>query len=138
MTDYRGSLYRVSPFGNLRIKGCSAPPRSVSPPRCVLHRHFESRHPPYALNFLLGKLKTTFIQDTLTHISHTTHTLTNRFVSICNPVCNVRKDLITRCLPPLLKGACRNRDLIDRDRDVRTINLSTKKPLEAVNNTKGV
>jgi len=39
----------VSPFGNLRIKGCSAPPRSVSPPRYVLHRLLKPRHPPYAL-----------------------------------------------------------------------------------------
>ena len=36
----RGSLDGVSPFGHLRIKGCSAPPRSVSPPRRVLHRFF--------------------------------------------------------------------------------------------------
>ena len=38
-----------SPFGNLRIKGCWAPPRSLSQPRYVLHRLLESRHPPYAL-----------------------------------------------------------------------------------------
>ena len=39
----------VSPFGDLRIKGCSAPPRSVSSPRYVLHRLLKPRHPPYAL-----------------------------------------------------------------------------------------
>lgn len=43
------SFYRVSPFGHLRIEGCLAPPRSVSPPRRVLHRHSSPRHPPYAL-----------------------------------------------------------------------------------------
>ena len=40
---------RVSPFGNLRIKGCSPPPRSISPARRVLHRLSKPRHPPYAL-----------------------------------------------------------------------------------------
>src|SRR3989344_4028772 len=39
----------VSPFGHLRIEGCLAPPRSVSPPRRVLHRLPKPRHPPYAL-----------------------------------------------------------------------------------------
>ena len=39
----------VSPFGHLRIKGCLAPPRSVSPPNCVLHRHTKPRHPPCTL-----------------------------------------------------------------------------------------
>ncbi len=38
--NYQVILDRVSPFGHLRIKGCSAPPRSVSPPRHVLHRFF--------------------------------------------------------------------------------------------------
>jgi hypothetical protein len=36
--DHHSSCDRVSPFGHLRIKGCSAPPRSVSSPRHVLHR----------------------------------------------------------------------------------------------------
>ncbi len=40
---------RVSPFGNLRIKGCLAPPRSVSHAYCVLHRSSVPRHPPYAV-----------------------------------------------------------------------------------------
>ena len=39
----------VSPFGNLRITGYYAPPRSVSPLRRVLRRSLMSRHPPYAL-----------------------------------------------------------------------------------------
>src|SRR3989344_5214347 len=43
------SFCRVSPFGHLRIEGCLAPPRSVSPPRRVLHRQSSPRHPPYAL-----------------------------------------------------------------------------------------
>ena len=47
--SHRVLLYGVSPFGNLRIKGCWAPPRSVSPPNCVLHRLLLSRHPPHAL-----------------------------------------------------------------------------------------
>ena len=48
--SHRGLLYGVSPFGNLRIKGCWAPPRSVSPPNRVLHRLLQSRHPPHALS----------------------------------------------------------------------------------------
>ena len=39
----------VSPFGHPRIKGCSPPPRGVSPARHVLHRRLKPRHPPYAL-----------------------------------------------------------------------------------------
>ena len=39
----------VSPFGHLRIKGCSPPPRSLSQARHVLHRFSKPRHPPYAL-----------------------------------------------------------------------------------------
>lgn len=50
------SLYGVSSFGHLRIEGCLAPPRSVSPPRCVLHRLSKPRHSPYALIcFLLSR-----------------------------------------------------------------------------------
>ena len=49
----------VPPFRNLRVKGCSAPRRSLSQLRYVFHRFLESRHPPYALNFLLGNLKIT-------------------------------------------------------------------------------
>ena len=44
-----------SPFGDLRIKGRSAPPRSLSQLCRVLHRLFESRHPPYALKFPIRK-----------------------------------------------------------------------------------
>ena len=47
----------VSPFGNLRIIGCYAPPRSVSPLRCVLHRLSVSRHPPFALMTSLHKFR---------------------------------------------------------------------------------
>lgn len=39
----------VSPFGNLRVTGCLAPYRRLSQPNRVLHRSFQSRHPPYAL-----------------------------------------------------------------------------------------
>ena len=56
---YRSLSYRVSPFGNLRIKACSAAPRSLSQLRYVLHRHKKPRHPPYALDFPLGNLHTT-------------------------------------------------------------------------------
>ncbi len=56
---HRGLLYEVSPFGHLRIKDCLASPRSLSQPRYVLHRLLESRHPPYALTFLLGTVKIT-------------------------------------------------------------------------------
>lgn len=48
----------VSSFGNFRIKGCLAPPRNLSQPDYVLHRSSEPRHPPYALTFLLGNVKT--------------------------------------------------------------------------------
>ncbi len=41
----------VSPFGHLRITGCSPPPRSLSQARHVLHRFSKPRHPPYALNY---------------------------------------------------------------------------------------
>ncbi len=47
--DYCGLRSKVSPFGNSRIIGCYAPPRDVSPLRCVLHRLLMSRHPPFAL-----------------------------------------------------------------------------------------
>ena len=40
----------VSPFGHPRIKVCYATPRGLSQLRHVLHRPFESRHPPTALN----------------------------------------------------------------------------------------
>ena len=46
---------QVSPFGNLRIKGCFAPPRSISSQRHVLHRLLKSRHPPCALKFPVKK-----------------------------------------------------------------------------------
>ena len=58
-TYYGSSSHRVSPFGNLRIKACSAAPRSLSQLRYVLHRHKKPRHPPYALDFPLGNLYTT-------------------------------------------------------------------------------
>ncbi len=55
----------VSPFGHLRIEGCLAPPRSVSPPRRVLHRLPKPRHPPYALQVSSptrkGRLRTAII-----------------------------------------------------------------------------
>ncbi len=41
----------VSSFGDLRIKGCYTPPRSLSQLRHVLHRLFVPRHPPYTLGF---------------------------------------------------------------------------------------
>ena len=53
----RGLLYRVSPFGNLRIKDCFASPRSLSQQRHVLHRLLKSRHPPYALKFPVKKFE---------------------------------------------------------------------------------
>ena len=53
----RGLLDRVSPFGNLRIKGCYTPPRSLSQLRHVLHRLLKSRHPPYALKFPVKKFE---------------------------------------------------------------------------------
>ena len=49
LRDNRGLHDWVSPFGNLRITGCYAPPRSVSPLRRVLRRLLMSRHPPFAL-----------------------------------------------------------------------------------------
>ena len=49
LQDHCGLRNEVTPFGNLRITGCYAPPRSVSPLRRVLHRLLESRHPPFAL-----------------------------------------------------------------------------------------
>ena len=52
-----GLLHRVSPFGNLRIKGCYTPPRSLSQLRHVLHRLLKSRHPPYALKFPVKKFE---------------------------------------------------------------------------------
>ena len=39
----------VSPFGHLRIKGCSAPPRSLSQLATSFIASSKSRHPPYAL-----------------------------------------------------------------------------------------
>ena len=53
--DCKGLLYRVSPFGDLRIKGYYTPPRSLSQLRHVLHRLLKSRHPPYALKFPVKK-----------------------------------------------------------------------------------
>ena len=50
LRNYRVLRDRVSPFGHPRIKGCSPPPRGVSPARHVLHRRPNPRHPPYALN----------------------------------------------------------------------------------------
>lgn len=47
---HAGLPHGVSPFGNLRIIGCYAPPRSVSSLRYVLRRLLMSRHPPFALN----------------------------------------------------------------------------------------
>jgi hypothetical protein len=47
--DY-GLRNQVSPFGHSRITGCYAPPRDISLLRRVLHRLFQSRHPPFALN----------------------------------------------------------------------------------------
>ena len=58
--DRRGLLDGVSPFGNLRIKGCYAPPRSLSQLRYVLHRLLKSRHPPYALKFPVKKFTNHF------------------------------------------------------------------------------
>ena len=55
--DYRGLLYRVSPFGNLRINSCYTLPRSLSQLRHVLHRLLKSRHPPYALKFPVKKFR---------------------------------------------------------------------------------
>ncbi len=41
---------RVSPFGDLRIKGYKPPPRSLSQAGYVLHRCPKPRHPPRTLN----------------------------------------------------------------------------------------
>ena len=49
VAGHRVLLDGVSPFGNLRIKGCLAPPRSISQLNHVLHRLLQSRHPPHAL-----------------------------------------------------------------------------------------
>lgn len=53
--DHRGLLCGVSPFGDLRIKGCYTPPRSLSQLCHVLLRLLKSRHPPYALKFPVKK-----------------------------------------------------------------------------------
>ena len=79
----------VSPFGHLRIKGCSAPPRSVSPPRCVLHRLLKPRHPPYAL---------VSHQETYNH-SHC------GAVEIRNPNIEIRNNIQT------IKPKCSNREV---------------------------
>lgn len=51
----------VSSFGNLRIDGCSTPPRSLSQLCYVLHRLLKPRHPPYALAFPSGNARTTIL-----------------------------------------------------------------------------
>lgn len=51
-TDDRASLYPVTGFGHLRIKGCFAPPRSLSQLCHVLRRLWTPRHPPYTLSSL--------------------------------------------------------------------------------------
>ncbi len=57
--DYCGLLNRVS---HSEISGSKV--RDTSPKRIaasrVFHRHVEPRHPPYALNFLLGNLEIIF------------------------------------------------------------------------------
>ena len=61
---------RVSPFGNLRIKGCLVPPRSVSRTYRVLHRSSMPRHPLYALMknlFFNGKATTKALNKFLSY-----------------------------------------------------------------------
>ena len=52
---------RVAPFGDLRIKGCLKPTRSLSQTCYVLLRLLEPRHPPYALRFPAKKPKNALI-----------------------------------------------------------------------------
>ena len=47
--DYQFKTDRVSPFGNLRIKGYKPPPRSLSQVNRVLHSRPRPRHPPCTL-----------------------------------------------------------------------------------------
>ena len=48
----RATPWQVTPFGDLRITGRLAPPRSFSQPRHVLHRFLPPRHPPHTLSSL--------------------------------------------------------------------------------------
>ena len=50
--DFLFETGRVSPFGDLRIKGYKPPPRSFSQVSRVLHRRPRPRHPPCTLNRL--------------------------------------------------------------------------------------
>ena len=53
--DYQFKTDRVSPFGNLRIKGYKPPPRSLSQVSRVLLRHPRPRHPPCTLMSLVRR-----------------------------------------------------------------------------------
>ena len=57
----------VSPFGHLRIKGCSTPPRSLSQSHHVLHRLSKPRHPPYALIYPPKFLRSNSAREYLVH-----------------------------------------------------------------------
>ncbi len=54
--DTLSSSMWVAPFGDLRIAGCSTPPRSLSQSHRVLHRYCVSRHPSRALEFLFSSV----------------------------------------------------------------------------------
>ncbi len=52
-TDFQFKTERVSPFGDLRIKGYKPPPRSFSQVSRVLHSRPRPRHPPCTLTSLV-------------------------------------------------------------------------------------
>lgn len=114
------SFYWVSSFGDLRIVGCLAPPRSISPPRCVLHRLSKPRHPPYALKFLFWKKRS--LRTAIICCCFLLY-----FISTCPPT-HPQKD-------PHWKWLC---DGILMSKNARTYdrNLSTKKPAFLRDNTR--
>src|SRR3989344_5167055 len=75
---HAGSPHEVAPFGNLRITGCYAPPRSLSQLRHVLHRPVVPRHPPSTL-ILLAPFATLSSPE-----FYSNQAITNRTEMICD------------------------------------------------------
>ena len=70
--DYQFKTERVSPFGNLRIKGYKPPPRSLSQVSRVLHSRPRPRHPPCTLSISRAEIYITphYIFFTMTLLRH--------------------------------------------------------------------
>ena len=102
--DFLFETGRVSPFGDLRIKGYKPPPRSFSQVSRVLHSRPRPRHPPCTLNCLpCGDLHSTIIFNS--HFAAVQHHCCTACNHLCVFVCQRSVSLETKEPPEAVLSA---------------------------------